>query len=144
MLEELGAVPLLKSIDTETGSNLFMFMDAQYVFAEEPIDMSEYIELQRMDLKQTPGTSGISTHPVTIDGIKGIQIRFTMTKDGLEILGRNNILIGDEDETRMLCGHVALQVQGMYFSDAQLSVLEKAIESLRILPSAAGELESCN
>ena len=143
-LEEMGAVPILMSIDPETGSNLFMMMDAQYLFAEEPIDVEAYIQLQIEDVKQSPGASGVSTHAVTIDGIKGTQIRFTMTKEGLELLGRNNILIGNEDEARMLCGYVALQVQGMYFSDAQLSVLEKAIESLRILPTAAGELESCN
>jgi len=141
---EAGVVPFLVSIDTETGSNLMILMDAQYMFAEESIDVETYIQLQIEDLKQTPGTSGISTHSVSIDGIKGTQIRYTMTKDGLEVLGRNNMLIGDENETRMLCGYIALQVQAMYVLDAQLSVLEKAIESLRILPTAAGELESCD
>jgi hypothetical protein len=44
----------------------------------------------------------------------------------------------------MLCGYIALIVQGVYGftdTDAQLSVLEKAMQSLRILPTASGGIE---
>ena len=136
---ENGLVVILTSIDTEAGSNLLMIMDANYIFADEAIDVQAYIQAQIEDLKQV-GVSEISTHSVTLDGIKGTQIRYTMEEAAF---GRANILI-DEDEIRMLCGQFALLVQGFYGSDAQLNVLEKAIESLRILPTAAGELESCD
>jgi hypothetical protein len=143
---ESGLVLFLSSVDVKTGSNLLIFMDVQHMFAEEPIDVEAYIQLQIESAKQMPGSSGISTHAVAIDGIKGTQIRYTLKSDasGNGYLMQTNILIGNEDETRMLCGYIAMFVQSLSGSDAQLSVLEEAIESLRILPTAAGELESCN
>jgi len=143
-LVELGIVPFLTSIDTETGSNLLILMDAQYMFADEPIDVEAYIQFQIEDLKQKPGMSGLSAHAVTIDGIKGTQIRSTQVQQGVEFKGQMNILIGNEDDPGMLCGYIALIVQGVYGftdTDAQLSVLEKAMQSLRILPTASGGIE---
>lgn len=140
-LVESGLVPFFKSIDTETGSNLMVIMDAQYIFAEEAIDEKAYIQLQLEDIKQLAGTSGISTHAITIDGIKGTQIRYTLKLDGNELLGQSNILIGNEP--RMLCGYMAILVQGIYGS-AQSNVIEEGIESFRVLPTAAGDLESCD
>jgi len=137
---ENGIVPFLVSIDTKTGSSLIILMDVQYLFEEEPIDVEEYIQSQIEDLKLNPAVSGMSTHAITIDGIMGTQVRFTMMEDAS---AQTNILIGNEDEVRMLCGHLAMVVQGIYSSDAQLSVLGETIESLRILPTAAGSLESC-
>jgi hypothetical protein len=140
-LVELGIAPFLMSVDTETGSNLLILVDGQHMFADEPIDVEAYIQFQIEDLKQKPGISGLSAHAVTIDGIKGTQIRFTAEQGGVEWKGQTNILIGNEDDPGMLCGYIALLVQGSYFSDAQLSVIEKAMQSLRILPTASGGIE---
>ncbi|MCL0099735.1 hypothetical protein M1O55_02570, partial [Dehalococcoidia bacterium] len=138
-LEAIGAVPLLLSVDAETGSNLLVFADIQYLFSGKPIDREEYVKLQIEDLEQTEGISGITSSPVTVDQIDGTQLRFMQGSFPV----RTNILIGDKDEARMLCGFIAILVQGIYTDDVGLNVIERAMGSLHILPAAAGEVDSC-
>ena len=91
------------------------------------------------------GLSGpIETHVISINGIGRRQLRYALA-DGVKFLV--NMLIGDEDDPATHCGSVPYYVQGMYSvtdTSAEFSVIEKALESVRVLPTASGGLDSCS
>ena len=151
---------LLQSISTETGANFIVLADINQLFLEEPmpIDLDAYVQWQLEDVRRSyDAVSGqelsgpIETQAISINGIGGTQIRHTVTVTEYEGAPQmkflNYILIGDEDDPATSCGSIAYMVQGTYFADDTamgLNVIEKALGSFRVLPTASGGLDSCS
>jgi len=153
---ESGMLLLLESL-SESGASIFVWMDITQLLLEEPqpIDLEAYTQAQVEDIKKSldpdePEVRGrvlsepIETDVISINGIGGVQLRYVIN-DEVKILF--NGLIGDEDDPVTSCGSVVYGVQGTYFvadTSTELNVIEKALESFRVLPTASGGLDSCS
>ena len=139
----MATVPYLTAVNPETGSNILAYIDFQAALAEQPfsLDPATYVQLQIEDFeKNLSPTGAIQRTDIAIDGVNGSQLRFP--KEAVTFV--MNILIGNENNTLMYCGQIAMVFQGLYTTSVEQKLIEDALASVRILPTAAGDLESCD
>jgi hypothetical protein len=129
----IGVAALFFAVDESTGYNVMVLGDFRELFEQEPqlIDINQYVESQMDDLQESVGkATTINKTGVVVDSIEATQLR--MNKSDLLLI--MNILISNEP--RMLCGSMPFIVVGVSSSE-DISILEKALDSFTVLPTAA-------
>jgi len=130
-----GILPLFFGIDENSGSNLFILADFQALLTEEPlpIDGKAYSDIQQSSLEvQADYQGGMSSSEIIVDGIKTTELRYDMIEGVKQIA-----YVMNSNESRMGCGSLGILVTGTIVSDDYAPIIEKAMASVKILPTAA-------
>ena len=130
-----GILPVFFGIDENSGSNLFILADFQALLTEEPlpIDGKAYADVQQSSLEVQPNyRGGMSSSGIVVDGIQTTELRYDMAEGVKQIA-----YVMNSNEPRMGCGSLGILLTGTIASDADAPIIEKAMASVKILPTAA-------